>query len=129
MRNTTLLRSLLAAALCAGVVAPCLADPAITTASSAMRRAPTAHSRIVQMVPAEAQIDLQNCTGGWCYGSWRNLFGWIPSFAVAQAGPPPAAVAPPPVVVAPPVVVGVAPAWGWGGPYVGGGWGWGWRRW
>jgi uncharacterized protein YraI len=127
MRNTTLLRSCLAAALCAGVVAPCLADPATTTAPSAMRRAPNPHSRIVQMVPADAEIDLQNCNGGWCYGSWRNLFGWIPSFAVAQAGPPPAVVGPPPVVVAPSVVVGVGPAWGWGHPY---GWGgYGWRGW
>jgi hypothetical protein len=123
-------RLLLAAGLCVGVAGPCFADPAITTASSAMRHEPGLHSRIVQTIPANAEIDLQNCTGDWCYVSWRNIFGYIPSFAVAQGGPPPGAAAPgpPPVVVAaPPVVVG--PVFGWGGPYVGGYWGgYGWRH-
>jgi uncharacterized protein YraI len=124
-------RLLLAAGLCAGVVGPSLADPAITTAWSNMRRAPSAHSRIVQGVPANAQIDLQGCGPEWCSASWRNLSGYIPAFAVAEGGaPPPLAVAPPPLVVAaPPLIVG--PGYGWGGPYVGGYWGggYGWRRW
>lgn len=121
-------RLLLAAGLCVGVVAPSFADPAITTASSNMRRAPSAHSGIVQRVPANAQIDLQNCAGDWCHASWRNRSGFIPSFAVAEAGPAPgAAAAWPAAVVAAPVVV--APAFEWGGPYVGVGWGYGWRRW
>ena len=129
-------RLLLAAGLSVGLLGPSFADPAITTASSNMRRAPNVHSHIVQSVPANAEIDLQNCAGDWCHASWRNLSGFIPAFAVAQAGPPPGAVAPPPaaVVGAPPIVVDpapiiVGPAWGWGGPYVGGGWGYGWRRW
>ena len=129
-------RLLLAAGLSVGLVGPSFADPAITTAWSNMRRAPNAHSHIVQSVPANAEIDLQNCGDNWCYASWRNAFGYIPAFAVAQAGPPPGAVgapptgivgAPPVVIAAPPIVVG--PAFGWGGPYVGGGWGYGWRRW
>jgi hypothetical protein len=106
------------AAFCAGAAAPCNAGPAITTAPAAMRRAPNAHSHIVQTVPANAQIDLENCSAGWCSASWRNLFGYIPAFAVAEAGPP---------MIAPPVVV--APAFEWGGPYVGGGFGYGWGRW
>jgi len=114
---------LLAAGLCLGVAGPCFADPAITTAWSDMRSAPSGRSRVVQSVPANAQIDLQDCVGDWCRASWRNLAGYIPSFAVAQGGPP-LAVAPAP---APPVVV--APAWGWDGPYLGFGWGYGWRRW
>ncbi len=119
---------LLAAGLSVGLAGQCFADPAITTASSAMRHAPSLHSRIVQTIPADAEIDLQNCSGDWCYVSWRNIFGYIPSLAVAQGGPPPGAVAPPPVVAAPPVVV--APVFGWGGPYVGGYWGgYGWRHW
>jgi hypothetical protein len=125
----TLRRLLLAAGLCVGLASQCLAEPAITDATSAMRHAPSLHSRIVQTIPANAEIDLQSCSGDWCYVSWRNLFGYIPSFAVAQGGPPPGAVAPwPPVVVAaPPIVVG--PAFGWGGPYVGGYWGgYGWRH-
>ena len=86
-------------------------------------------------VPANAQIDIQSCGGDWCYGSWRGLYGFLPSFAVAQGGPPPGvappppplvfAPPPPPVVVTTPLVVGPV----WGGPYVGGAWGYGWRRW
>jgi hypothetical protein len=119
---------LLGTGLCVGLASPCLAEPAITTATSAMRHAPSLHSRIVQTIPANAEIDLQSCADDWCYVSWRNLFGYIPSLAVAQGGPPPGAVVPgPPVVAAPPIVVG--PVFGWGGPYVGGYWGgYGWRR-
>ena len=121
-------RLLLSAGLSVGLIGPSFADPAVTTAWSNMRSAPNVHSHIVQSVPANAQIDLQNCAGDWCHASWRNLSGFIPAFAVAQAGPPPGGAPPPAVVVAPaPIIVG--PAWGWGGPYVGGGWGYGWRRW
>ena len=77
-------RLLLAAGLCVGLVGPSFADPAVTSAWSNMRRAPSAHSRIVQSVPANAQIDLQNCTGEWCFASWRNISGYIPAFAVAE---------------------------------------------
>ena len=133
-RAVTLRRFALAAGLCLGLVGPALADPAITTTLSSMRREPAPHSRIVQTVPANAQIDLQSCAGGWCYASWRNLFGWIPAYAVAQGGAPSYGVAPapypvaPPVVIAPPPVV-VGPAWGygWGHPYGWGGYGYGWR--
>ena len=82
----------------------------------------------MQSVPANAQIDLQNCEGDWCSASWRNLSGYIPSFAVAEAGgSPPVVAPPPPVVVEAPIYA--APAFRWGGPYVGFGWGYGWRRW
>ena len=122
-------RSLLAAGLCVGVVGPSFADPAITTAWSNMRRAPSAHSRVVQGVPANAEIDLQGCGPDWCSASWRNLSGYIPAFAVAGGGaPPPVVAAPPPVVVAaPPIIFG--PAYGWGHPYGWGGYGYGWRHW
>lgn len=121
-------RLLIATGLSLGLAAPAIADPAITSASSAMRHAPSLQSRVVQTVPENAEIDLQRCNGDWCYVSWRNLFGYIPAFAVAEGGPPPAmAPAPPPVVVTTPIVV--APAFGWGGPYVGGSWGYGWRHW
>jgi hypothetical protein len=121
------LKPLVFIGVCLGLIGPALAEPAITTAPSAMHRGPSERSRIVQTIPPNAQIDLENCTAGWCYGSWRNLFGYIPAFAVAQGGPPMMAPPPPVVVAAPPVVV--APAFGWGGPYVGVGWGYGWRHW
>jgi hypothetical protein len=117
-------RFLIAAGLCASVTAPCFAEPTVTTAPATMRRAPNAHSHIVQTIPPNAQIDLEHCSGGWCFASWRNLFGYIPAFAVAEAGPPPMVPPPPPIgITAPPIVV--APAFGWGGPYVGGSWGYG----
>ena len=135
MRAVTLRRFAFAAGLCVGLAGSALADPAMTTTQSSMRREPAPHSRIVQTVPADAQIDVQSCAGGWCYASWRNLFGWIPAYAVADAGPPPYPVAPPPVavappvVIAPPVVVGPGYGYGWGHPYGwGGGYGYGWRR-
>lgn len=121
-------RTLLAAGVSLSLVAPSLADPAQTLTPATMHKLPSVKSHIVQHIPAAAQIDVSSCAGGWCYGSWRDLFGYIPAGAVA-GGPPPVEVAPaaPPLVVAPSVVVG--PTWGWGGPYVGGGWGYGWRRW
>jgi hypothetical protein len=128
MRTGILRRFLLSAGVGLCLIGPALAEPAITTGPAAMRRAPSAHSRIVQTIPGNAQIDVESCSGGWCYASWRNLFGYVPAFAVAQGGPPPMAAPPPPVVVAAPPIV-VAPAFGWGGPYVGGGWGYGWRHW
>ena len=116
---------LIAACFALAFAAPALAAPALTVTPAIMHRGPSVRSHIVQEIPANAQIDLQSCTGGWCYASWRDLFGYVPADAVA-GGPPPLAAAPPAVVVAPTVV---APAWGWGGPYMGFGWGYGWRRW
>ena len=131
-------RLLLAAGLLGALLGPSFADPAITTASSTMRRAANPWSRIVQAVPANAQIDIQSCRGAWCYGSWRGLYGFLPSFAVAPGGPgpvgpagPPVAFAPPPppLVVTAPVIFAPAPVYHWGGPYVGGGVGYGWNHW
>jgi hypothetical protein len=124
---------LIAAGLLGVLVGPSFADPTITTAPSNMHRKPNPHSAIVQAVPADAQVDIQDCGGEWCYGSWRGIHGFLPAFAVAQAGPPPGppsvafAPPPPPVVVAAPVVVAPAPVWG--GPYFGVGWGYGWHHW
>jgi hypothetical protein len=128
-------RLLLAAGLLGGLVGPAFADPAITVASSNMRRAANPHSAVVQAVPANAQIDIQSCGGDWCYGSWRGFYGFLPSFAVAQGGPPagpPVVFAPPPpplVVAAPFVMAPSPPVHFWGGPYAGVGWGYGWGRW
>jgi hypothetical protein len=123
--RTGILRcSLLTAGLCLCFVAPGLADPAQTAIPATMRRLPSVKAHIVQHIPANAEIDVSSCAGGWCYGSWRNLFGYIPARAV-EAGPP-VAMGPPPFAVAPPVV---GPAFGWGGPYAGASWGYGWRRW
>ena len=129
-------RLLLTAGLLGAFIGPSFADPAITVASSYMRKAANPYSRVVQAVPANAQVDIQSCGGDWCYGSWRGRYGFMPSFAVAQGGPTAVAPAPtvvyaappPPVVVTAPVVVGGTWGWGWGHPYGWGGYGY-WHRW
>jgi hypothetical protein len=125
-------RSLFASGLCFIFAAPSLADPAMTGAPVTMRAAPSGKARVVQQIPANAEIDLSSCNHGWCYSSWRNLFGYIPAEVVVR-GPPtavPGNELPPPVVDAQPSYI-APPAWRWGGPYVGvnGGYGYGWSRW
>jgi hypothetical protein len=101
-----------------------LADPALTTAASDMRAAPSAKAHVVQRVPARAEIDLSNCSQSWCYASWRNMLGYLPVAAVSAGpvapiapdygyGPPP-----PPPVVAGPWGVGPFYGYGWYGPLV-----------
>ena len=73
------MRSLCLAVVALGALAgPSFADPALTTASSNMRKAANPHAPIVQQVPANAQIDIQSCGGDWCYGSWRGLYDSCP---------------------------------------------------
>jgi|SRR5579884_4213760 hypothetical protein len=73
------------------------ADPATTSEAIAMRAAPSAKARLVQRVPANAEIDLNHCSGDWCYASWRDRFGYLPVAAIASpAYPAPPAYGPPP---------------------------------
>ena len=126
-------RLFLAAGFLGALAAPSLADPALTAAPSNMHRAANPYSRVVQAVPANAEIDIQSCGGDWCYGSWRGLYGFLPAYAVARGVPAPGgpvgfAPPPPPLVVTAPVIV-APPVHYWGGPYAGVGWGYGWQRW
>lgn len=114
--------------LALGLATSCAAAPALTTAPATMHRAPNPNSRVVQTIPPNAQIDIENCGPDWCYGSWRHLFGYVPAFAVAQGGSPMISPPPPPLVVAAPPII-LEPTFGWGGGYVGGGWGPGWHHW
>jgi hypothetical protein len=66
------------------------ADPAVTGAAAAMREAPSATARMVQRVPANTEIDVSHCSGAWCYASWRDRFGYLPSAAIAGSSYPPA---------------------------------------
>jgi hypothetical protein len=121
-------RLLAVSALCLGSAAPAVADPAETIAPTIMRAAPSAAARVVQRIPAHAEIDLSSCSGAWCRVSWRDRFGYVRAEAVAVGSyaPRPAYYSyyGPRYYWGPPVVV--APGWGWGRPY---GYGWGWRRW
>jgi uncharacterized protein YraI len=113
--------------LCLGLAAPAFADPARTTAPVVMRAAPSPKARVVQSIPANAQIDLSHCSRDWCYVSWRDRFGYVRADAVAAA---PYDAGPPgydgPGYYGPPVVVD--PWWGWGRPFYYG-YGWGGHRW
>ncbi len=124
-------RLILAFGLCLGLAAPAFADPARTTAPIVMRAAPSPKARIVQRIPANAQIDLEHCAQYWCYASWRDRFGYVPANAVAAS--PYASGVPgyygPDYDYGPgyygPAIVG--PSWGWGRPFYNG-YGWG-HRW
>jgi hypothetical protein len=90
------------------LIGPALADPAMTGAATIMRATPSAKGKVVQSIPANAEIDVSHCLQAWCYGSWRDRFGYVSAAAVAPAGGPP------------PGVYGPGPAyppnygWGWG---------------
>ncbi|HEY1452523.1 MAG TPA: hypothetical protein VGF57_03585 [Roseiarcus sp.] len=102
--------------------APALAELAMTGSPVAMRSGPAGSARVVQRIPASAEIELSGCRRGWCQASWRHSSGYIPAGAVVL-GPPPATLPgkemPPPVVNAAPTYV-TPPAWRWTGAYVGG---------
>ena len=118
-------RMIVASAFGLALAGPALAGPALTIAPAEMRAAPDPYARVVQSIPANAEIEVRNCGEIWCSASWRDIHGFVRA-SVISAGPeaPPAVYpAPPPaVVVAPPVVV--AP-FGWGYAY---GWGHPWRH-
>ena len=115
----------------AALVAPAMAELAMTGAPVTMRAAPTGKAGVVQRIPQSAEIALLRCARGWCHASWRGRFGYIPADAVVF-GPPPATLSgdelPPPIIhVQPPFVT--PPAWRWTGAYVGGSWGFGSSPW
>lgn len=125
------------ARLCLGVgvlcalVAPAMAELAMTGAAVTMRAAPTGKAGVVQRIPQSAEIEVLKCARGWCRASWRGRSGYIPAEAVVL-GPPPATLPgdelPPPLVNVQPTYV-TPPAWRWTGPYVGGNWGFGSGSW
>ncbi len=101
---------------------PAVAELAMTGAPAAMRAAPSGRARIVQRVPASAEIEVdKRCPRRWCRASWRHLSGYLPAGAVVL-GPPPATLPgdemPPPFVNLQPTYV-TPPVWRWTGAYVG----------
>jgi len=119
-------RLLIAAGMLVAFAGPSLAGPAVTVRPSAMLRSANPHARIVQAVPANAQVDIQSCSAYWCFGSWRHRHGFLPAYAVGMGPPPPfEPTPPPPLVVTAPIMVAPPPPPPpvWGGPFVGFGWG------
>ena len=79
-----------------------------------MRAAPSARARVVQNIPAHAQIDVSQCREEWCAASWRDRDGFVRVEAIAPndaplEGPPPPG---PPVAFGSPIIVG--PVFGYG---------------
>jgi hypothetical protein len=114
-------RLCLALAVSLALVAPALAELAMTGAPVAMRAGPSGRAAVVQRIPQRAEIELEKCTHSWCRASWRGRFGYIPADAVVL-GPPPATLPgdemPPPFINVQPTYV-TPPAWRWTGPYLG----------
>lgn len=109
------MRRLLAACL---ILAPAaaLATPAMTDRPTVMRAAPSNHARVLQSIPANAQIDVEGCGQYWCNASWRDISGFVSVNVISGGGPPVYRPAPPPVVFGPPVVVapfGFGFGYGW----------------
>ena len=117
------------------LVAPAMAELAMTGAPVTMRAGPTGKAGVVQRIPANAEIDVEACRGdcrsGWRRASWRGRFGYIPADVIVL-GPPPATLPgeelPPPVLYASPTYV-TPPVWQWTGAYVGGNLGFGSSPW
>jgi hypothetical protein len=122
-------RFLLAFGLLVCFAAEALARPAMTTEATTMHATASARGRVVQAIPANAEIDLIHCGRSWCLVSWRNLSGYVIARSVEAMPiepPPEPDYIGPPVVVAPYYGWGAEP-WGWGPGYYGRGWGWGYR--
>jgi SH3-like domain-containing protein len=98
-----MIRPILAAAFCLAASAA-FAHPAMTGEDATMRAAPSSHARVVQHIPAHAQIDLGECGELWCEASWRDISGYLRVEAIAANDAP------------------------LGGPEPGWGYGYGWRR-
>ncbi len=112
-------RGLVALAVCLAPAAA-LASPAQTVRPMTMFQGPSSHSAIVQSIPPNAQIDVQSCGKTWCYGSWRQMPGFVLARGLAfNGGPAPYTDAPPPAygyAPPPPPPVEYRP-WGWAGGY------------
>jgi hypothetical protein len=115
------------ARLCLGLsasivlVAPAVAELAVTGAPVTMRAGPSGKAGVVQRIPQSAQINVEKCVGNWCRGSWRGRFGYVPAEAIVLGSPPSASATdkmPPPVLNAP-ATDAARPGWRWTGPYIG----------
>jgi hypothetical protein len=63
-----------------------LGRPAMTTVETQMRESPNGHSRVVQPIPANAQVDVDDCGPVWCSASWRDIPGYVRADAVVAGG-------------------------------------------
>jgi uncharacterized protein YraI len=52
-------------------------DPGIVTAQSDLQEAPSAHSKVLTMIPKGSPINVGDCSDGWCRVSWNGFNGYI----------------------------------------------------
>ena len=104
-------RLTLAATLCLAAFAA-LAHPAMTADPTPMRAAPSGGARVVQEVPAHAQIDIGECGERWCAASWRDIEGWVRVEAIEPNDAPLEVARPRPRFYGGPFIV--APVFGFG---------------
>lgn len=76
-RGKSMKRRLAAAAIIAFSAGSAWADPAITISPTFMRAEPDSRAAIVQVIPANAEIDVSDCATVWCAASWRRLAGYV----------------------------------------------------
>jgi hypothetical protein len=104
------------------LVAPAVAELAMTAAPVTMRAGPAGKAGIVQRIPQSAQIDVGKCARNWCRASWRGRSGYVPAEAIVVGSLPTALSGdkmPPLLVQAPPADAARA-TWRWTGFYMGG---------
>jgi hypothetical protein len=115
-------------------IGPAIASPALTAKPTILRATASSHGKVIQALPGNVQIDVNNCGKAWCFVSWGEKFGYIPVSAVAtfSEGQAPGAVYPPGAAGDVPPYYGPYPypypysGYGYGYGYGGG---WGHRRW
>ena len=80
-----MIRPALAFLLLAGAAS---AHPAMTVYDTTMRAAPSGHARVVQRIPAHAEIDVGDCGDVWCPAAWRDIDGFVRVDAVGPRDAP-----------------------------------------
>jgi len=60
----------------AAILAGC-SDPGIVTVQSDLQEAPSAHSKVMAMIPKGSPISVSDCSNGWCQVTWNGRSGYI----------------------------------------------------
>jgi uncharacterized protein YraI len=89
-----------------------LADPGQATASVNVRSGPGAGYAVLDTLYPGEEVDIQRCTGGWCYVAHNGPNGWVSaSYLASDSGgyepppPPPTIIYEQPTYVPPPIIV------------------------
>jgi uncharacterized protein YraI len=110
--STKLLAGGLAGAALLLSVGAALADPGQATASVNVRSGPGVGYAVLDTLYPGEDVDIQRCTGGWCYVVHNGPNGWVSaSYLASNSGgyepppPPPTIIYEQPTYVPPPIIV------------------------